>query len=122
MPPLYNGVLNLLILIVLIVIAGFIGNMIGFAFGKKIGPAMFNWPDRFLFKKKYLHDAHEFYEKHGGGAVVFARFLPIIRTFAPIIAGIVDMDKKKFTFFNLIGCVAWVVSMLVGGHFLEKFI
>ena len=83
---------------------------------------MFNWPDRFLFKKKYLHDAHEFYEKHGGGAVVFARFLPIIRTFAPIIAGIVDMDKKKFTFFNLIGCVAWVVSMLVGGHFLEKFI
>ncbi len=122
MQPLYNGILNLLILIVLIVIAGFAGNTIGFWFGKKIGPAMFNWQDRFLFKKKYLHDAHEFYEKHGGGAVVFARFLPIIRTFAPIIAGIVDMDKKKFTLFNLIGCIAWVVSMLVGGHFLEKFI
>jgi membrane-associated protein len=120
--PLHNGVFNLLLLIILIVIAGFVGNLVGFAFGKKIGPTMFNWKDRFLFKKKYLHDAHEFYEKHGGGAVVFARFLPIIRTFAPIVAGIVNMDKRKFTLFNLFGCIAWVTSMLVGGHFLEKII
>jgi membrane-associated protein len=83
---------------------------------------MFNWPDKFLFRKKYLHDAQEFYEKHGGGAVVFARFLPIIRTFAPIVAGIVGMDKKKFMLFNIIGCVAWVVSMIFAGHFLQIFI
>ncbi|HUP11953.1 MAG TPA: VTT domain-containing protein, partial [Niastella sp.] len=87
--------LDLLILIALISLAGILGNTVGYWTGKKIGPTMFHWRDRFLFKKKYLYDAHEFYEKHGGGAIVFARFLPIIRTFAPIVAGIVDMDKKK---------------------------
>jgi membrane-associated protein len=120
--PIYNGVINLGILILLVVAAGFFGNSVGYFFGKRIGPSMFNWRDRFLFKKKYLHDAHEFYEKHGGGAVVFARFLPIIRTFAPIVAGIVDMEKKKFTFYNLIGCAAWVISMLAAGHYLQKII
>jgi membrane-associated protein len=114
--------LDLLLLIALISLAGILGNTVGYWTGKKIGPTMFHWRDRFLFKKKYLYDAHEFYEKHGGGAVVFARFLPIIRTFAPIVAGIVDMDKKKFSFFNMIGCVAWVFSMIIAGHFLQKWI
>ncbi len=117
-----NEYADLLLLIALIFAAGFVGNMVGFWFGKKIGPTMFSWKDKFLFKQKYLHDAHEFYEKHGGGAVVFARFLPIIRTFAPIVAGIVDMDKKKFTFFNFIGCLAWVMSMILGGHYLQIFV
>lgn len=113
---------NLFLISALVIIAGIIGNLVGFAFGKKIGPTMFNWKDKYLFKKKYLHDAHDFYEKHGGGAIVFARFLPIIRTFAPIIAGIVGMDYKKFMFYNIIGCVAWVVSMIFAGHFLQIFI
>ena len=82
---------------------------------------MFSWRDRFLFKKKYLFQAKEFYDKHGGGAIVFARFLPFIRTFAPIVAGIVDMNKKKFSFFNIIGCIAWVTSMLFIGHYLNAF-
>lgn len=114
--------LDLLVLIAFISVAGILGNTIGYWTGKKIGPTMFHWRDRFLFKKKYLHDAHEFYEKHGGGAIVFARFLPIIRTFAPIVAGIVDMDKKKFSFYNMIGCIAWVFSMIIAGHFLQKWI
>lgn len=114
--------LDLSILIALISIAGILGNAVGYWFGRKIGPTMFHWRDRFLFKKKYLYDAHEFYEKHGGGAIVMARFLPIIRTFAPIVAGIVDMDKKKFSFFNMIGCIAWVFSMIIAGHFLQKWI
>jgi len=114
--------LDLFVLIALISIAGILGNTVGFWTGKKIGPTMFHWRDRLLFKKKYLYDAHDFYEKHGGGAIIFARFLPIIRTFAPIVAGIVDMDKKKFSFFNLIGCVAWVFSMIIAGHFLQKWI
>jgi membrane-associated protein len=75
-----------------------------------------------LFKQKYLQEAHEFYEKHGGGAIIIARFLPIVRTFAPIVAGIVQMDKKKFGFYNIVGCVAWVFTMLVAGHFLQKWI
>ncbi|UEG48547.1 VTT domain-containing protein [Ferruginibacter lapsinanis] len=116
-----NDFFNLLIISALCIIAGILGNTVGYIFGRKIGPAMYNWRDRFLFKKKYLYQAHEFYEKHGGGAIVMARFLPIVRTFAPIVAGIVGMDKKKFGFFNVIGCVAWVVTMLFAGHYLNTF-
>ncbi len=116
-----SSFLNLLLLIALAAVAGILGNTVGYLFGKRIGSAMFSWKDNILFKKKYLHQAHEFYEKHGGGAVVFARFVPIVRTFAPIIAGIVDMDNKKFTFFNIVGCIAWVGSMLAGGHYLDRF-
>lgn len=114
--------LDLFVLISLISLAGILGNAVGYWFGRKIGPTMFHWRDRFLFKKRYLYEAHDFYEKHGGGAIIFARFLPIVRTFAPIVAGIVDMDRKKFSFFNMIGCVAWVFSMIIAGHFLQKWI
>lgn len=117
-----NEWIDLILLTVLISIAGIVGNMIGYWFGKKIGPTMYSWRDRFLFKKKYLNDAHEFYEKHGGGAIIFARFLPIIRTFAPIVAGIVQMERKKFMFYNIVGCVAWVVSMIFAGHFLQIWV
>lgn len=116
-----NDFINLLIISSLCILAGILGNSVGYFTGRKVGPAMFNWRDRLLFKKKYLYQAKDFYEKHGGGAIVFARFLPFIRTFAPIVAGIVAMDKKKFTFFNIIGCVAWVTSMLFIGHYLNAF-
>ncbi|HRP30265.1 MAG TPA: VTT domain-containing protein [Agriterribacter sp.] len=117
-----NEWIDLLLLTLLISIAGIVGNTVGYWFGKKIGPTMYSWRDRFLFKKKYLNDAHEFYEKHGGGAIIFARFLPIIRTFAPIVAGIVQMERKKFMFYNIVGCVAWVVSMIFSGHFLQIWV
>lgn len=117
-----NEWVDLFLLVGLVSLMGVIGNMLGYWFGKKIGPAMFNWKDRFLFKKKYLYDAHDFFEKHGGGAIVFARFLPIIRTFAPIVAGIVSMERKKFMFYNIVGCVAWVVSMIFAGHFLQIWV
>ena len=113
---------DLSVLIGLIALMGILGNMVGYWTGKKVGPAMYQWRDRFLFKKKYLHQAHDFYEKHGGAAIVFARFLPFIRTFAPIIAGIVNMDKKKFAFYNIAGCIAWVVSMIFAGHFLQIWV
>ncbi len=100
--------------------AGIAGNAVGFWTGRWIGPAMYTWKDRFLFKQRYLHQAKEFYDKHGGGAIVFARFLPIIRTFAPIVAGIVYMDRKKFGFFNIVGSIAWTSSMLLGGHYLQR--
>ncbi|MBA4196352.1 MAG: alkaline phosphatase [Chitinophaga sp.] len=121
-PFIQNDYAQLFVLWIVISIAGIIGNSVGYWFGRKVGPAMYDWKDNMFFKKKYLHQAHEFYEKHGGGAVVIARFLPIIRTFAPIVAGIVAMDKKKFTYYNIVGCVAWVFSMLVAGHFLQKWI
>lgn len=117
-----NPILNLLFLGLLISAAGIIGNMVGYWFGKKSGPYLFERKDSLLFKKKYLYQAKDFYEKHGGGAIVMARFLPIVRTFAPIVAGIVQMDKKKFMSFNIIGCFAWVYSMLIAGHYLQTFI
>jgi membrane-associated protein len=116
-----NDFFNLLIISSLCIIAGILGNTVGYITGRKVGPAMFNWKDRWLFKQKYLHQAKDFYDKHGGGAIIFARFLPIVRTFAPIVAGIVGMDKKKFSFFNTVGCIAWVTSMLFIGHYLNSF-
>lgn len=117
-----NEWFELLILCALISAAGILGNLVGYWTGRKVGPAMYNWKDNFLFKQRYLHEAHDFYDKHGGGAIVFARFLPFIRTFAPIVAGIVGMDRKKFVFFNVVGCVAWVVSMIFAGHFLQIWV
>ncbi len=113
---------DLFVLLALISVCGILGNMVGYWTGRKVGPAMYTWRDRLLFKKKYLHQADEFYQKHGAVAIVGARFLPFIRTFAPIVAGIVQMDKKKFHFFNIIGSVAWVFSMLFGGFFLQKWV
>ena len=117
-----NEFVDLFVLLGLISVMGILGNMVGYWTGHKVGPAMFKWRDRFLFKKRYLHEAHDFYEKHGALAVVGARFLPFIRTFAPIVAGIVKMDRKKFYFFNVIGCIAWVFAMLFSGYFLQKWI
>jgi len=120
--PTGNEYLDLLQLMALISIAGILGNATGYWFGKKVGPAMYEWKENLFFKKHYLVQAHDFYEKHGGGAIIVARFIPIVRTFAPIVAGIVQMDRKKFSYFNIIGCVAWVSSMLIAGHFLQKWI
>jgi membrane-associated protein len=116
-----NDFANLLLIIILTTIAGVLGNIAGYWFGAKSGPFLYSRKDTFFFKKKYLLQAKEFYEKYGGAAIVFARFLPFVRTFAPIVAGIVQMDKKKFGFFNIIGCIAWTSSMLAAGHYLYKF-
>jgi membrane-associated protein len=118
----YSYWLDLFVLVALISFAGILGNALGYWTGKKFGHTMYSWKDRWFFKKRYLQEAHDFYEKHGGGAIVAARFIPIVRTFAPIVAGIVGMDKKKFHFFNIIGSVAWVTSMILGGYFLQKWI
>jgi len=106
----------------MVVAAGVLGNEVGYWFGKKSGPALYQRKDGFLFKQKYLQKAHDFYEENGAGTIVIARFLPIIRTFAPIVAGIVKMNKKKFTFYNIIGCFAWSFTMLFAGHYLYKII
>jgi membrane-associated protein len=117
-----SSFLDLVILWVMISIAGVIGNGVGYWFGNKSGPFLFHRKDNWLFKKRHLYQAKEFYDKHGGEAIIFARFLPIVRTFAPIIAGIVVMDRKKFWLYNLIGSMAWVLTMLFAGHYLQQFI
>jgi membrane-associated protein len=120
--PTGNQWADLSILWVMISIAGILGNLVGYWFGRKSGPFLFERKDTFFFKKKYLIQAHEFYEKNGGSAIVLARFIPFVRTFAPIVAGIVLMDWKKFIYYNITGSMLWVGSMLLGGHFLQTFI
>jgi len=117
-----NEWLNLFTIFSAISVAGILGNYVGYQIGNKVGPAMYDWKENIFFKKKYLVQAQDFYEKHGGRAIVIARFIPIVRTFAPIVAGIVKMDKGKFVYFNIIGCLAWVASMLCAGHFLQSYI
>lgn len=120
--PASNEWINLLVLTALISVAGILGNYVGYTFGKKVGPTMFDWKENLFFKKKYLIQAQEFYDKHGGRAIIIARFIPIVRTFAPIVAGIVNMDKQKFMYNNVVGCILWVTSMIFGGHFLQTWI
>ncbi len=113
---------DLIILWALISFCGILGNMVGYWTGRKVGPAMYNWRETFFFKRRYIEQAHDFYEKYGGMAIIIARFLPFVRTFAPIVAGIVQMDRAKFTFYNITGCVGWVFSMVFAGHFLQKWL
>ncbi len=113
---------NLLIVMILVIIAGILGNMLGYYMGDKSKKLFYNMKDTWYFKRKYLDEAHEFYVKYGGGAIFLARFLPIVRTFAPIVAGIVKMDKSKFMFYNIVGCITWVVLLVAGGHYLDSYI
>lgn len=118
--PMNSEIMNLVYWISLISISGIVGNMIGYWFGKKSGPLLFERKETWLFKRKHLLQAKEFYDKKGGSAIVLARFLPIVRTFAPIVAGVVGMEKKKFLLFNIIGSICWVASMLVLGFVLGE--
>ena len=121
-----NDFLNIVVLSSLVTFAGILGNMVGYWFGVKGGTYLYNKEDTFWFKEKYLLQSKDFFEKYGGKAIVFARFLPIFRTFAPIVAGIAGMDKKKFMFFNIVSSILWSFSLIFAGHylsalFLEKF-
>lgn len=118
--PFNNDFANLAYWISLITFAGVVGNAVGYWFGRKTGPLLFERKDTLLFKKKHVIQAKEFYDKRGGSAIILARFLPIVRTFAPIVAGVVTMDRKKFFFYNVVGCVAWVSSMTLAGYFLGE--
>ena len=120
--PSNNEWINLIVITAFISVAGILGNYVGYSFGKKVGPTMFDWKENIFFKKKYLIQAQEFYVKHGGRAIIIARFIPIVRTFAPIVAGIVNMDKPKFIYNNIVGSIVWVTSMVFGGHFLQTWI
>ncbi|WP_035670223.1 DedA family protein [Flavobacterium sp. 83] len=118
--------INVTILSLLVAAAGIVGNMVGYWFGAKSGYYLFKKEDTFWFKKKYLLQSKDFFEKYGGKAIIFARFLPIFRTFAPIVAGIVSMDKSKFMFFNVISSFLWSFILIFSGHylygiFLDKF-
>lgn len=109
---------SILELILLMSLAAITGNVFGYYFGKKVGTSLFNRKDTLLFKKKYLETTHSFYEKHGGKTLFLGRFLPIIRTFAPILAGVIKIDFKKFMVYNITGAFCWISSVAGIGYFL----
>jgi membrane-associated protein len=109
-----------IVIMILISLAGILGNFVGYWFGKKSGPMLYKKEDSFFFKKKHLQTAKKFYDKNGALTIIAARFIPIVRTFVPIVAGMVKMDHKKFTLYNIIGSFAWVFSMMLAGLFLSK--
>ncbi|MDO4727668.1 MAG: VTT domain-containing protein [Bacteroidota bacterium] len=111
--------LNVLILSSLVALAGILGNMVGYWFGAKSGTYLYRREDSFLFKKKYLIQSKDFFEKHGGRAIIFARFFPIFRTFAPIVAGISGMNKQRFMLFNVVSSIIWAFSLIFAGHYLN---
>jgi membrane-associated protein len=113
--------LNLFLLSSLVAFSGVIGNMVGYWFGAKSGYYLYNREDTFLFKKKYLIQSKDFFDKHGGRAIIYARFLPIVRTFAPIVAGIGSMDKKKFMYYNILSSILWSFILIFSGHYLYGF-
>jgi membrane-associated protein len=109
-------------IMLMVMVASIVGNMVGYWFGRKTGPILFERRDTWLFKKKHLVRAKDFYDHYGKGTIFAAKFLPIIRTFAPIVAGIVKMNRAHFMFYNIVGSIAWVSSMMMGGYFLQNWV
>lgn len=112
-----NSALDIKLLFILLVIASILGNKLNYLIGKAIGPRVFSGTHTWLLNKKYLEQTHLFYEKHGGKTIVFARFIPIIRTFAPFVAGVGAMNLKQFSIYNIASALLWVGSLLLAGYF-----
>jgi membrane-associated protein len=114
--------LNVYVLGALLTVAAIVGNSLGWVIGRATGPRLFTRDDSLLFKKKHLYRAHEFYERHGGKTLVLARFMPIVRTFVPVVAGLANMPFGRYTAYNVLGAIAWIWSMLFIGHFLGRMV
>lgn len=117
-----KGLLDITTLCIFLFLAATTGNLVGYLFGKHVGKKLFEKEDSKFFKKHYVKSAHGFYEKHGGKAIIIARFIPIMRTFAPIVAGIADMNFKTFFLYNIAGSLVWAVGLTLAGFFLGKTI
>jgi membrane-associated protein len=113
---------HIVLLVALIIIAAVTGNMVGYAFGKKVGVLLFKRKSGFFFRQEHLITANEFYQKHGKKTIILSRFLPIVRTFAPIIAGIIKLDYYKFFMYSLVGAFFWVCTLVLTGYFMGEYI
>jgi membrane-associated protein len=117
-----QGILNIAILCLGCFIAAVIGDSVGYTFGRRVGATLFKREDSRFFKKKHLEEARKFYDKHGNKTIVLARFVPIVRTFAPIVAGAAEMNYRNFLVFNMIGGLLWAIGVTVAGYFLGSVI
>jgi membrane-associated protein len=113
---------NLPLLIGSLCVSAIVGDTVGYWIGAKAGPKIFSRPDGRFFKQSYIQSAKDFYEKHGGKTIIMARFVPIIRTFAPVVAGAAKMQYRTFLMYNIVGGILWVTSMILFGYFLIQLI
>lgn len=111
-----QGKFSIVWLIICVILAAIIGDNVGYSIGRRAGPRIFKKEDGILFRQEYLQKSEEFYEKHGGKTIILARFTPIVRTFAPVVAGAGKMPRKKFMFYNIIGGVIWGGGMSLLGY------
>ncbi len=117
-----KGDLNIVWLNLAVMAAAIAGDATGYWIGRRAGQALYRRPNSFFFRKQHLVKTHEFYEKHGGKTIVIARFIPIIRTFAPVVAGAAEMGYRQFATYNIVGGIGWVASMTLTGYFLGRAI
>lgn len=117
-----TGKLNLAVLVSTLFVAAVVGDAVGYFTGAKMGPRLFKKQKSLLFRPSHLQKAHAFYEKYGGKTIVIARFVPIVRTFAPLVAGAAEMPYRRFVVFNVAGGFLWITSMLLAGYFLGSLL
>lgn len=117
-----QGYINVYLLGVVLTIAAIVGDSTGYAIGHAAGPRLFTRDDSLLFKKKHLLAAADFYNKHGGKTIIIARFMPLARTFVPVVAGAAAMSYRRFWIFNAVGAISWVWSMLLIGYVLGRYV
>jgi membrane-associated protein len=110
------GLLSLPLVIVLLLVAAIAGDQVNYSIGRYVGPAVWKWEQTRWFNRRAFDQAHAFYERYGGITIVLARFMPFIRTFAPFVAGVAEMDRARFTGYNLLGAFLWVVGLTVAGY------
>jgi membrane-associated protein len=117
-----GGLLNIRLLIPALIVAAIAGNATGYAIGNRTGAALYNRPDSLLFRREHLQMTHEYYERHGGITIVLAQFIPILRTFAPVVAGVAGMGYTRFATYNVVGAICWVTSMTLAGYALGNLV
>jgi membrane-associated protein len=117
-----RGDLDIRLMIPALILAAIVGNATGYAIGKRTGKALYSRPDSLLFRQEHVRMTHDYYERHGGKTVVLAQFIPILRTFAPVVAGVGEMGYRRFATYNVVGAILWVTSMTLAGYLLGNLV
>lgn len=117
-----SGHLNIWVLVVLVFVAGTLGGFTGYSFGRKVGPKIFSKPESFFFHPSHIESTEKYFREHGKSAIILARFVPIIRTFTPIMSGVGKMQFSIFSAYNIIGAALWATAFLFGGFFLKRYV
>jgi len=117
-----RGDLNIRFLVPSLIVAAVVGNATGYGIGKRTGKALYSRPDSLLFRREHLRMTHEYYEKHGGKTIILAQFIPILRTFAPVVAGVAEMGYTRFATYNVVGAICWVAGMTLAGYALGNLV